>query len=261
MFSEARQMFDDEFLDRLVDGELSEAERRAVLSALPTDGELCRRVALAFLEAQVWACSLKKELAASWACESAGSLSADSESVLSTRQAFPEKGDRAGQAIAAGRANRLRGRFWTMMGAVTGMAASFLVGLGVAWWGFTQIGGPASKGLPSGPAVAGTHQAGNPGSGGGAPYPVQMVTFPVGVESNGNVMALDVPVLAPPEGSLVNLWPGGVLPAQVLESLRRGGHTVKQQRHFVPVSLPDGRQSIVPIDQVEIHFVGQQDFR
>jgi anti-sigma factor RsiW len=45
---------DDRLIDRLVDGALSESERRAVLSRLEGEPEAWRRCALAFLEAQAW---------------------------------------------------------------------------------------------------------------------------------------------------------------------------------------------------------------
>lgn len=255
-------MFDDELVDRLVDGELSEEERLAVLSALPRDAELCRRVALAFLEAQVWARSLKKELARGRPYEAGPDVSREfSHRESGDRGPSSEAGDRMARAGAAGNLRGLRSRLLAKIGPVLGMTASFLVGVGVAWWGLTQAWKTGGTSPLSEHPVAAAPEDGKSTSLVGTPYPIQMVTFPVSVESNGNVTALEVPVLTPPEGSPFIVWPDSVLPAQVLESLRRGGHTVKQQRHFVPVSLPDGRQSIVPIDQVEIHFVGQQDFR
>jgi hypothetical protein len=45
---------DDILFDRLVDGELSGAERRALLESLDARPQAWRRCALAFLEAQTW---------------------------------------------------------------------------------------------------------------------------------------------------------------------------------------------------------------
>jgi hypothetical protein len=44
----------NEWLDRLVDGELGDAERKAVLARLDAEPDGWRRCALAFLEAQTW---------------------------------------------------------------------------------------------------------------------------------------------------------------------------------------------------------------
>ena len=51
---------DARVLDRLVDGELSQAERRALLAALDDEPGGWRRCALAFLEAQSWRWQLAK---------------------------------------------------------------------------------------------------------------------------------------------------------------------------------------------------------
>ena len=46
------------------------------------------------------------------------------------------------------------------------------------------------------------------------------------------------------------------IPDNVLQALSRTGHQVQQRRQLVPVPLNDGRQLIVPVDQVELHYVG-----
>ncbi len=48
----------DRMIDRLVDGELSEADRRALLASFEADPSGWRRCAMAFLEAQAWRESL-----------------------------------------------------------------------------------------------------------------------------------------------------------------------------------------------------------
>ena len=45
---------DERILDRLVDGELTEEDRKALLGALDDEPGAWRRCALAFLEAQLW---------------------------------------------------------------------------------------------------------------------------------------------------------------------------------------------------------------
>jgi hypothetical protein len=46
------------------------------------------------------------------------------------------------------------------------------------------------------------------------------------------------------------------MPNDVLQAFNRTGHQVEQHREFVPVSLQDGRKAVVPVDQVDIHYVG-----
>jgi hypothetical protein len=52
--NEGQGPMDDRWIDRLVDGALSDAERRAVLARLDVEPDAWRRCALAFLEAQCW---------------------------------------------------------------------------------------------------------------------------------------------------------------------------------------------------------------
>jgi hypothetical protein len=52
--SEDQGSLDDRWIDRLVDGALSDTERRAVLARLDVEPGAWRRCALAFLEAQSW---------------------------------------------------------------------------------------------------------------------------------------------------------------------------------------------------------------
>jgi anti-sigma factor RsiW len=53
-----RNVPDDRLVDRLVDGELPDAERRLLLQRLETEPDGWRRCALAFLESQAWRQSL-----------------------------------------------------------------------------------------------------------------------------------------------------------------------------------------------------------
>ena len=34
------------------------------------------------------------------------------------------------------------------------------------------------------------------------------------------------------------------------------GHQIEQQREFVPVPLKDGRQLVVPVDRVNVRYIG-----
>jgi hypothetical protein len=46
------------------------------------------------------------------------------------------------------------------------------------------------------------------------------------------------------------------IPENVRQALSRTGHQVQQRRELVPVPMQDGRRLIVPVDQVEVHYVG-----
>ena len=57
------------------------------------------------------------------------------------------------------------------------------------------------------------------------------------------------------------LWGGQTptaLPENVVRNLRRHGHRVDQQRKLWPVRLEDGSRALMPVDRVQVHYVGQQ---
>ena len=43
----------------------------------------------------------------------------------------------------------------------------------------------------------------------------------------------------------------------VLQALEQSGHQVQQRRELLPVQMNDGRQLVVPVDQVDIRYVGR----
>ena len=49
-------------------------------------------------------------------------------------------------------------------------------------------------------------------------------------------------------------------PDDVLQALNRTGHSVEQHREMIPVPMSDGRRLIVPIDQVDVHYVGNETY-
>ncbi len=51
------------------------------------------------------------------------------------------------------------------------------------------------------------------------------------------------------------------MPQEVQEALRRMGHRVHQSRQLVPLRMKDGRKLVVPVDQIEVHYVGNQPYQ
>jgi len=255
---------DDRRFDLLADGELSDRERRELLSGLDDEPGGWRRCALAFLEAQCW----RRELGAvreEAARRPAGAASTDSP----------------GPSVPSDR----RHAWWLRTsGTLLAMAASFLAAMALGWWIF----GPGEAGdlapapplrvageeLPS----AGATAVPEPGPGPlaapqladqepavprepGAPpedTPGQWRWFtltPVGGLPEG-AEPIRLPAFEPcefDEGWLRNL-PGG-LPPEVLSALREAGHRVRHHRDLVPFVLEDGRRLLVPVDEVDVHYV------
>ncbi|MBN1394571.1 MAG: hypothetical protein JW959_06080 [Pirellulales bacterium] len=204
--------------DRLVDGQLSEQERRDLLASLDDKPGGWRHCALAFLEAQCWK-------------QAFGATAPESESVAaSTVETQPRPSPWPGRVAT-----------------VLAMAASFLLALWVGWQVQQHRAGRFAE---DGGAIAARDGIAAPES--ATPQkPWRMVNV------NAPGRSLDLPAVE--RDKIDKNWLQNVpqaIPQRVREALARTGHDVKQRRELVPVSLDDGRKLIMPVDQVDVHYVG-----
>jgi hypothetical protein len=233
--------------DRLVDGELSEEERRRLLTSLDKEPGGWRRCALAFLEAQCWNDSF-----AGWADK----IKADA-----TKQ--PESP--AAQPTAA--YAKKRSPWAGHLGTVLSVAASFFVALWIGsafhdWnaqprQGFVQktpIGVDAVVNNANNVNNVNNVRAVTPAQPAEA-KPWQLVTVSPSNEQNNR--AINVP--ARERQQLDEQWRNTptAIPGDVMEALARTGRQVQQRRELVPVNLQDGRQMVMPVDKVDVHYVGR----
>ncbi len=61
------------------------------------------------------------------------------------------------------------------------------------------------------------------------------------------------------DAELFNIWTVGdteAVPPDVLEALQRLGHRVERHQEFWPYNLQDGRRFIVPVERLEVRYVG-----
>lgn len=261
-----------DIIDRLVDGELDEATRRAVLLRLEHDAILCRRIALAFLENQTWRDVFSNEVATSGTQTPRANLSSPASGIAlgvqSNLDDFTQKQttlgdgpDTANQSSPGKpyRHSRLLKAAW-----IFAVAASFVVTFLGSWYvQSVWFRAPANK--PTIGALSqksdnvsvpdGSHDIGSQEESSSSEPRLELVSVPLPIDEAGTWATLEVPFISSSAAEVAEMMPAGI-PAEILESLSAQGHIVEQQRRFVPVSLPDGRQSIVPIDQVKIQFVG-----
>ena len=272
---------DDFRFDRLVDGELSEEDRRELLAGLDDEVGGWRRCALAFLEAQCWKQSLgelrrdrtksagfpgeqknKQEDSCLSRWEATGTRAVSSEKPVSQESV-------AQNALAPSPSSRARG---VTMKTLLAMAACFLV----AFWVGSLVHSRRIEPSPMAgdttaqiatrktPAPARMEQPIPPQRGLANASPQGKTISPwrvVTVGSPGNaangVSPLRLPAVE--RETIDPQWlqnlPSAV-PGDVVQALDRSGHQVRQQRELVPVRLQDGRQMVVPVDQVDVHYVG-----
>jgi hypothetical protein len=81
-----------------------------------------------------------------------------------------------------------------------------------------------------------------------------LASVPVKGGPLGNVPAvLQFPVL-PPEAATGQATS---VPEHVRREWERRGYEVKEERRYLPARLPDGRQVMVPVNEVKMKFVGR----
>jgi len=226
---------DRELLDELVDGELAEPERRELLRRLEHTPGGWRACALAFLESQCLGESLGRQ-------------------TLETAIRQPEVLARPASPRRRPRSDRLR-----HAGTALAMAASFVAALGIGWWarGGRHVGEEARMpsadsfaSAPQEPAAVRQLQPLSPRS----RSPVMTVALPA-VGADGQQVRL--PVVERDQLDQSILYPDAQgIPAQLREALRRAGYQVRQSHELLPVPVEDGRHAVVPVDQLDVHYVG-----
>lgn len=231
-----RPELEQEIFDRLADGELTEAERRELLWRLDREPDGWRRCALAFLEAQCFR-------------EALGPLA------------------RRGDAVGSGHLVRPVRR--TVRSAVLpvflAMAAGFLLALGIGWrlGGWPGLVAPRAQ-MPevdsewlAGPVETTSRPALQAHDAQESSSPPRVLTVALPAEWTGTDRELHVPVIEQDHLDHAFLFPDAALvPAEIREALRRAGYQIRQSRALLPLPIQDGRHAVFPVDQVEIHYVG-----
>ncbi len=249
---------DPALLDRLVDGELADGERRQLLEHLERTPGAWRQCALAFLEAQCW-----RESLGTWRSHVA--------------EAVP-----AGIARPLSAPVRRLGRWESLAALAASVLAAAVLGwmVGAGAWPSTSpapiplAGTSAAIAPPTVPREArpsGVELAQWPGVAANSPGPAekpaatsdegwQTVTVRVADPSGLATREISLPVVATQRFDPSWFQPTP-LPPEMCECLRRQGYEIRQHRALVPAPCGDGRCLILPVDQVEIHYVGNGRFQ
>jgi hypothetical protein len=250
-------MIDDILIDRLVDGELSDAERRALLLQLDAEPDGWRRCALAFLEAQCWREAARDfEALRSSGASFQGGRREDLPHSLGSPGGLPTRAPRRSRAPSHSNRRRWRARL--------ALAAGVLLVFGLGW-SLSRFERQASRDprieipLVQGPAGAPAPRPSSPASEEtpNAPWPTEprlVATLQLG---GPDMPSYRVPILAGPE--IDERWLHSQ-PAAVPEYVRalweREGYRVAQRRRVLEMDLSDGHRLEVPLDEIELQYVG-----
>jgi hypothetical protein len=214
---------DDILFDRLVDGELSAAERRALLESLDNWPQGWRQCALAFLEAQSWKTQLQN---------------------IAVTPAVPATLQKSAAPTAAPQ----RRRVWAAAQWFA-VAAALLVAF--------KIGGMQSGSRPivASNTAKTTSQVATAPPAGAVPQnakPGDALNLWVR-DDGGQMQRVRVPLVdaAALENELGLKFQTGV-PDDVRNNLQNHGYTVQSKRQYAPLWLDNGRPMIVPVEDTKI---------
>jgi hypothetical protein len=227
MFEEHSQ--DDVLFDRLVDGELSAAERRRLLASLDEQPGGWRRCALAFLEAQSWSEGLGDFVRDPSVLRSADE---QTSAVRATSSSLPSEGRRRGVA-------------WLAVAA--GLLAAFTLGL------ISRSGAPiaGNSAAPSDQSIVQVIPPPPSASIDAEPVPDALTLWVR--DDTGNARPLRVPLV---DAGMLDKQLGlefqTGLSADVRNRLHDGGYDVQSKRRYAPLWLENGRPMIVPVEDTRI---------
>ncbi len=260
---------DPQTLDLLIDGELPEAERRRLLAGLDHVPGGWRACALAFLEAQCWREEMRAErrAPADGLGGTAGfSSSAGSPAIVSRHQPWPRRIVRWGGTLLA-----MAASFLLAFVAATALRSPRETGIpGVP--GGERFAGIA-RGVPDAGAPVGASEAGGLGESLAqarpAPAPeglspsYRLVTITVPGEEPGTKRTIRVPAIE--ADRIDDAWLASdseTMPADVRAALEQFGYRVGGfRRQLIPLPTDDGRRLVLPVDQVELHYVGNPSYQ
>jgi hypothetical protein len=230
-------------LERLAAGDLDGPSRRELFAGLDREPALWRRCALALLEAR----ELEQALG-DWKAE------CSSEIVPRPRRRSPCPDEFSRTAVDSAPATpgaalpRIQGRRWRAH--PLALAASVLVafGLGMTMRG-SGIAPQVALNVPSdsaqtSPRAKPAHQEG------------ALVAAAGQAESREHDRA------DPIRDDARRSTPDSAerLPAYVRSQLERRGYRVDSRHGVVPVALPDGRRVMLPVDQLQLNYVGRKSY-
>ena len=227
-------------IDRLVEGELSQPQRRALIVRIENAPDGWRRCGLAFLEAQSWRKSFRSFLGA-----------ATDDSTPAEVEIRPA-------------ATQRRRRISRLSAVVAAVFVSFVVGMGVGqrWTADGQSVADHKSGLSESPTA--DRREALPSQTPGVESPsaqsiaddgeIRFVGYVNYGDNDGGAQA--TPIISGP--GLDDQWLADqppLLSEYELRRLERLGWQVQQKRRLMKIQLTDGRTLTVPIDSVRYKYV------
>ena len=216
-----KENLDIQILDRLVDGELTDDERRSLLLACEENPHLWRQVALAFVESQAFSEDLM---------------------FAATPAAIPNQPTVKGHRFFSARKQNFLG-----MAAAVLLAISLGFGVGSLsnlWRGDPMQIDTVASGEKESPKIPNQPDA--------TSHPDSLYML-VRDQVYGGLKPLEIPIDQSIEGDFPSGYPESSVPAEWIQQLEQAGHDVRQTTRYHTLQL-NGRTVVVPIDGVRVNF-------
>jgi hypothetical protein len=232
-------------LDRLVDGELGQHERRQLLASLDDEPDAWRQCALAFLEGQNWRLQLSRiasePLVAQVTAPIINAVPHDTISAEGVRTQVPRPG-----SLGTG-----------YLGAMLALAASLLVafGLGTRYPsvgrdinGHGELVASQDDASAKEPTTAASD---SPPELARAAAPLRTLTLKPTGDDSGEPIELPL-IESDADGAIAASARPSALSGSLTNQFEKDGFVVDRQQRLWPVDLPDGRRVLVPVEEVDI---------
>jgi hypothetical protein len=229
---------DSTLIDRLVDGELDPRAQAELLGRLDENPGDWRKLALAFVEGQTLGFELRG---------------------IAAERSRPLPQEPRPEQVTFRRRENPSAPWSKLLSLAATMLVAVVIGFGAGRVWHRQSG-PSTD--PATPAKQSTIASPTPG------VPTRYVSndenTPRGMVTvqAADGSPVELPVYEASYGAEKMLSADGTsVPPEVIRALRSRGHEVKQQRRLWPIDLGDGRQIIVPVDQVDVQYVGDRAYQ
>lgn len=230
---------DDSLIDRLVDGELREVERQRILALLETEVGGWRRCALAFLEAQAWSRTLASN-------PNLHSVNAPDNSTITHVLIDPD------QPVDHIRQRRAPTPRWFPFQSQGILAAGILLSFAAGWIAsraahpFRPVPAPiaADKSVA---VFAPTNR-------------LKPAVDQVQAAEPRNFAPVEPPIVPKIEAPSRKIEAPVALTEPIRREWERQGYLVQQRSGLVSMELENGERLAVPVDEVELRYIGNRTY-
>lgn len=239
---------DEKQWTRLIDGELSFSEQRAMLATLEETPNGWKRLALGLLEAE----SFRRELRGAL---QNGPFSPVGEKVavrpdegvmggrilIASSPSHPDPLPRSGREGTVEWAVRKRGMQRELQMAMACVIGLICLGVGM---GIERYRQPVNAGVEPATPVATTFAANE--------IQTQQTLKLVFADGPAGMQSVEVPVINIDGNMAVKLLRQSAVPDEFRQKLEARGYVIHEERKYVPITLTNGRQGIAPVSDVVV---------